>query len=108
MLRDRGLAGAGSRGPFTESSAEADATLAALVRQALKELARHSPGYAKIFADRAGARLAYHVTAGQIEHLSVEGRAAMQRVYVGMQAALAVEPGLDANAFRARIAVAHR
>lgn len=108
MLRDRELAGAGSRRPSAESSDEADVTLAGLVRQALKDLARHSPGYAKIFADRAGARLAYHVSAGQIEHLSAEGRAAMQRVYVAMQAALAVEPGLDANAFRARMAHMHR
>jgi hypothetical protein len=73
------------------------------VRQALIELARHSPGYAQLFAERAGARLAYHVAAGQITQLSDDGRAAMQGVYAGMQAALTLEPGLDTNTVRARL-----
>lgn len=88
----------------TATDDEADSTLAGLVRQALTELARHSPHYARHFADRSGARLAYHVSAGQIEQLTAEGRAAMQEVYLGMQAALTVEPGLDTNAFRQRLA----
>jgi hypothetical protein len=109
MLRDTEQAPVGSPRPaVTECAAEADTALAELVRQTLTELARHSPSYAKLFADRAGARLAYHVSAGQIEHLSADGRAAMQEVYLGMQAALTVEPGLDTNAFRARLAHAHR
>jgi hypothetical protein len=49
-------------------------------------------------------RLAYHVSAGQIEQLTVEGHATMQKVYLGMQSALTVEPGLDTNAFRERLA----
>jgi hypothetical protein len=106
-LRDTEPALVASPGELTEN-ADIDATLAGLVRQALVELARHSPAYAKIFADRAGARLAYHVSAGQIEHLSADGRAAMQRVYLMLQAALTVEPGLDANAFRTRLARAQR
>ena len=69
---------------------------------------RPNASNAKVFADRAGVRLAYHVAAGQIERLSVEGRAAMQAAYVGMQAALSLEPGLDANALRTRLAHAHR
>lgn len=91
----------------TGGIAGADTTLAAQVRQTLTELARHSPGYAELFADRAGARLAYHVSAGQIAQLSVDGRAAMRAVYVGMQAALTVPPGLDTNALRARLVRAH-
>ena len=86
---------------------ERDTTIAGLVRQTLIELAQHSPGYAEYFAERAGARLAYHVSAGQIQQLSEDGRAAMQAVYLGMQAALTVPPGLDTNAFRARLARAH-
>ena len=92
----------------TGDDARADATLARLVRQTLIELARHSPGYAKLFADRAGTRLAYHVSAGQVEQLTVEGRTAMQEVYLGMQTALTLEPGLDTNAFRERLARQHR
>ena len=93
-------------GPRTTTADEtrADVTLARLVRQTLIELARHSPGYAALFADRAGARLAYHVSAGQIEQLTAEGHAAMQEVYLAMQSALTVEPGLDTNAFRERLA----
>ena len=91
----------------TEKDAGTDFTLAGQVRQTLIELARYSPGYAKLFADRAGARLAYHVSAGQIEQLSEDGRRAMQMVYLGMQVALTVEPGLDTNALRARLVRAH-
>ena len=93
-------------GPRTTTGDEtrADVTLARLVRQTLIELARHSPGYAKLFADRAGARLAYHVSAGQIRQLTPEGHAAMQEVYLAMQSALTVEPGLDTNALRERLA----
>ena len=87
----------------TEPTPGTDSTLAGQVRQTLIELARHSPRCAQLFAERAGARLAYHVSAGQIEHLSEDGRAAMRSVYVGMQAALTLEPGLDTNALRARL-----
>lgn len=108
MLRDIERAPAERPRAATEGAAEADTTLAGLVRQTLTELARHSPGYARLFADRAGVRLAYHVQRGQIEQLSEDGRAAMQGVYLGMQAALTVEPGLDTNAFRARLVHARR
>ncbi|HEX6249318.1 MAG TPA: hypothetical protein VFZ64_15730 [Nocardioidaceae bacterium] len=77
----------------------ADEDLADLVKQALTDLAKHSDRYARIFADRAGVRLAYHVRAGQIDQLSVDGRAAMRSVYTAMQVALTVEPGLDTNSF---------
>ncbi len=107
MLRDTEQAPVGSPRPVAVERTETDTTLAELVRQTLTELARHCPGYAKLFADRSGARLAYHLSAGQIEQLSAEGRAALEEVYVGMQAALTVEPGLDTNAFRARLAHAH-
>lgn len=111
MLRDSEHDPVGQPRAATEDHPDMDhpdSTLAGLVRQTLTELARHSPGYANLFADRAGARLAYHVSAGQIEQLTAEGRAAMQEVYLGMQAALTVEPGLDTNAFRERLAHAHR
>jgi hypothetical protein len=108
MLRDIEPAPAASPQSATGGAAESDTTLAGLVRQALSELARHSPSYARLFADRAGARLAYHVSAGQVDRVSTDGRAAMQAAYLGMQAALTVEPGLNANAFRARLAIAQR
>src|SRR4051812_9023761 len=108
MLRHIEQAPAGSPHAANEGAAEPDTTLARLVRQTLAELARHSPGYVKLFADRAGVRLAYHVHRGEIAQLSDDGRAAMQQVYLGMQAALTVEPGLDTNAFRVRLAFTHR
>ena len=102
-MRETGRAPVGRPQATTEPGTRTDDRLAAQVRQTLSELARHSPSYARLFAGRAGARLAYHVWTGQIERLSEEGRAAMQGVYLGMLSALTVEPGLDANAVRARI-----
>lgn len=84
-------------GPHGAAPHATDEALAGLVRQTLTDLAKHSDRYARIFADRAGVRLAYHVRAGQIDQLSVDGRAAMRSVYSAMQAALAVEPDLDTN-----------
>lgn len=107
MVTDTERSAVGSPRPAIDGAAEADAALAELVRKTLIELARHSPSYATLYADRAGARLAYHLAAGQIEHLTADGRAAMQEVYLAMEAALTVEPGLDTNAFRARMARVH-
>ena len=106
-MRDTERAPVGRPQASTEEGDETDTTLAGQVLRTLVELARHSPSYAKFFADRAGARLAYQVSAGQIEQLSEDGRAAMQRVYFGMQIALFVEPGLDTNALRALLVRAH-
>lgn len=107
MLRDIESDPVGRPQAATEGDAGADTTLAGLVRRTLVELARHSPAYAEMFANRAGARLAYHVAAGQIQQLSEAGREAMQGVYLGMQTALTVPPGLDTNAIRARLARGH-
>lgn len=82
---------------------ETDTALAGLVRRALSDLARHDEHYARFFAHRAGVRLAYHVQAGQIDRLSDEGRLTMQAAYLSMQAALALDPGLDTNSFKARL-----
>ncbi|QNN54009.1 hypothetical protein [Nocardioides mesophilus] len=83
-----------------DTAAETDTTLAQLVRRSLTDLARHSSGYARLFAERAGVRLAYHVQAGQIDQLSDEGREALRSVYLAMQVALTIEPGLNTNELR--------
>ncbi len=90
-----------------EWAVKTDEALAKLVHRAFKDLARHDEHYARLFANRAGIRLSYHVQAGQIDRLSDEGRVTMQATYLSLQAALALEPGLDTNAFRARLSSTH-
>ena len=80
-----------------------DLMLARLVRQSLRDLARHSSAYAAVFATKSGARLAHHVTGGHVAQLSESGRSALKDVYSLTQAALTVEPGVDTNTLIDRI-----
>jgi len=74
-----------------------DAVLARLVQQGLRDLARHSCAYAALLANKHGARLAHHLTAGYVDQLSESGRRTLADLYRLTQAALTVEPGLDTN-----------
>jgi hypothetical protein len=65
MLREIERATVGTPKAATKDAAEADPTLAGLVRSTLADLARHSSGHARRFADRTGARVAYHVHLGR-------------------------------------------
>src|SRR4051812_17367161 len=80
-----------------------DRTLASLVQQSLRELAKVDTRYATVYANRPGARLAAQVAAGYVDRVSQKGRCAMQRTYTLTQAAAAVEPGLDTNTLIDRV-----
>lgn len=80
-----------------------DLELASLVQQSIRELAKVSPTYVSVFANRPGARLAGQVRAGYVDRVSQRGRTAMQRVYTQTQAASAVRPGLDTNTLVDRV-----
>jgi ATP/maltotriose-dependent transcriptional regulator MalT len=92
----------GTRTQLEESLAD-DAVLARLVQQGLRDLARHSCAYAAVFASKRGARLAHHLTVGDIDQLSESGRRTLANLYRLTQAALTVEPGLDTNTLVDRV-----
>jgi DNA-binding CsgD family transcriptional regulator len=80
-----------------------DVVLARLVQQGLRDLARHSCAYAAVFASKPGARLAHHVTVGDVGLLSESGRRTLADLYRSTQAALTVEPGLDKHTLVDRV-----
>lgn len=81
----------------SSSSAAVDHVLACVLQQALRTLAKHSPGYAAVFASRPGVRLAGHIAAGLVESATLEGRRTMQNALDQVRMATTVEPGLDTN-----------
>jgi len=84
-----------------------DVVLARLVRQGIRDLARHSGAYATVLANKPGVRLAHHVALGYVDRLSESGRVALADLYRLTQAALTVEPGLDTNTFVDRVSGRH-
>lgn len=95
--------GSAPRDRSSSSVESVDHLLACVLQQALRTLAKHSPGYAAVFASRPGVRLAGHIAAGLVESATVEGRRTMQKALDQVRIATTVEPGLDTNQLMDRV-----